>query len=166
MGTKSDQIKGHAKEAAGILTGEKDVEAEGKTDRLTGGTEKKIATRRTRSTTCLTRPTTRSTRPSTTPRTPCRKGRATGGSIESGRAPGVFVRGLVVHGFVLDHPRSGETASRDVTVRRCSSVPRSAHYDRARSRHRRLGLVHSAEAMSPSRFDGARAAKEAPDNDR
>jgi len=42
MGTKSDQIKGRTKEAAGILTGDKDLEAEGKTDRLTGETEAKI----------------------------------------------------------------------------------------------------------------------------
>ena len=30
MGAKSDQVKGHAKEAAGILTGDKDLESKGK----------------------------------------------------------------------------------------------------------------------------------------
>ena len=42
MNAKSDQIKGHAKEAAGILTGDKDLESEGKTDRRTGEAEEKI----------------------------------------------------------------------------------------------------------------------------
>ncbi|HEY5185872.1 MAG TPA: CsbD family protein [Actinomycetes bacterium] len=42
MGAKSDQVKGHAKEAAGILTGDKDLESEGKTDRRTGEAEEKI----------------------------------------------------------------------------------------------------------------------------
>lgn len=43
MSAKSDQVKGHAKEAAGILTGDEDLESEGKTDRLTGEAEEKIA---------------------------------------------------------------------------------------------------------------------------
>jgi uncharacterized protein YjbJ (UPF0337 family) len=42
MNAKSDQIKGHAKEAAGVLTGDKDLESEGKTDRRTGEAEEKI----------------------------------------------------------------------------------------------------------------------------
>jgi uncharacterized protein YjbJ (UPF0337 family) len=42
MGAQSDQVKGRAKEAAGVLTGNEDLEAEGKTDRLTGETEEKI----------------------------------------------------------------------------------------------------------------------------
>lgn len=42
MSGKSDQVKGRAKEAAGILTGNKDLEAEGKADRLTGEAEEKI----------------------------------------------------------------------------------------------------------------------------
>ncbi|HEY5183818.1 MAG TPA: CsbD family protein [Actinomycetes bacterium] len=43
MGAKSDQVKGHAKEAAGILAGDKDLESEGKTDRRAGEAEEKIA---------------------------------------------------------------------------------------------------------------------------
>jgi uncharacterized protein YjbJ (UPF0337 family) len=42
MGAQSDQVKGRAKEAAGVLTGNEDLEAEGKTDRLTGEAEEKI----------------------------------------------------------------------------------------------------------------------------
>jgi uncharacterized protein YjbJ (UPF0337 family) len=42
MGTKSDQIKGRAKEATGVLTGDKGLESEGKTDRLTGEAEERI----------------------------------------------------------------------------------------------------------------------------
>jgi uncharacterized protein YjbJ (UPF0337 family) len=42
MSAKSDQIKGHAKETAGVLTGDKDLESEGKTDRRTGEAEEKI----------------------------------------------------------------------------------------------------------------------------
>jgi uncharacterized protein YjbJ (UPF0337 family) len=42
MGAHSDQVKGRAKEAAGVLTGNEDLEAEGKTDRLTGEAEEKI----------------------------------------------------------------------------------------------------------------------------
>jgi uncharacterized protein YjbJ (UPF0337 family) len=36
MSAKSDQVKGHAKEVAGILTGDKDLESEGRSDRRTG----------------------------------------------------------------------------------------------------------------------------------
>ena len=36
MGAKSDQVKGRAKEAAGTLTGDKDLESEGKADRRAG----------------------------------------------------------------------------------------------------------------------------------
>jgi uncharacterized protein YjbJ (UPF0337 family) len=42
MSAKSDQVKGHAKEAAGILAGDKDLESEGKTDRRAGEAEEKI----------------------------------------------------------------------------------------------------------------------------
>jgi uncharacterized protein YjbJ (UPF0337 family) len=42
MSAQSDQVKGRAKEAAGIISGNKDLEAEGKTDRLTGEAEEKI----------------------------------------------------------------------------------------------------------------------------
>ena len=41
MGAQYDQVKGRAKEAAGILTGNDDLEAEGKTDRLIGKAEEK-----------------------------------------------------------------------------------------------------------------------------
>jgi uncharacterized protein YjbJ (UPF0337 family) len=42
MSAKSDQVKGHVKEAAGVLTGDKDLESEGKTDRRTGEAEEQI----------------------------------------------------------------------------------------------------------------------------
>ena len=42
MSAKSDQAKGHVKEAAGVLSGDKDLEAKGKTDRRTGEAEEKI----------------------------------------------------------------------------------------------------------------------------
>ena len=42
MSAKSEQVKGHAKEAAGVLTGDKNLESEGKTDRRTGEAEEKI----------------------------------------------------------------------------------------------------------------------------
>ena len=42
MGAKSDQAKGKAKEAAGILSGHKDLESEGKADRRTGEGKEKI----------------------------------------------------------------------------------------------------------------------------
>ena len=36
MGEKTDQAKGRVKEAAGALTGDKDLESEGKADRVAG----------------------------------------------------------------------------------------------------------------------------------
>ena len=42
MSAKSDQAKGHVKEAAGVLSGNKDLQSEGKTDRRTGEAEEKI----------------------------------------------------------------------------------------------------------------------------
>jgi uncharacterized protein YjbJ (UPF0337 family) len=42
MGGKSEQAKGRAKEAAGILTGNQDLEAEGKTDRRRGEAEARV----------------------------------------------------------------------------------------------------------------------------
>ena len=42
MSAKSEQVKGHVKEAAGVLSGDKDLESEGKTDRRTGEAEEKI----------------------------------------------------------------------------------------------------------------------------
>ena len=42
MGAKTDQVKGRAKEAAGSLTGNKDLESEGKADRRAGETKEKI----------------------------------------------------------------------------------------------------------------------------
>lgn len=42
MSAKSDQVKGQAKEAAGVLTGDKHLESEGRTDRRTGEAEEKI----------------------------------------------------------------------------------------------------------------------------
>ena len=42
MGAKSDQLKGKTKEAAGILSGDKDLESEGKADRRTGEVKEKI----------------------------------------------------------------------------------------------------------------------------
>ncbi|HEY4992531.1 MAG TPA: CsbD family protein [Nakamurella sp.] len=42
MSAKSDQVKGHVKEAAGVVSGDKDLESEGKTDRRTGEVEEKI----------------------------------------------------------------------------------------------------------------------------
>lgn len=43
MGAQSDKVKGRVKEATGILTGNDDLEAEGRTDRLTGEAHEKIA---------------------------------------------------------------------------------------------------------------------------
>lgn len=43
MGAQSDKVKGRVKEATGILTGNDDLEAEGRTDRLTGEVHEKIA---------------------------------------------------------------------------------------------------------------------------
>ena len=42
MGAKSDQVKGHAKEVAGIVTGDKRLKSEGKVDRLAGETKGKV----------------------------------------------------------------------------------------------------------------------------
>ena len=42
MSGKSDQAKGRVKEAAGALTGDKDLEAEGKTDRIVGDVKEKV----------------------------------------------------------------------------------------------------------------------------
>jgi uncharacterized protein YjbJ (UPF0337 family) len=42
MGAKTDQMKGHVKEAAGSLTGDKDLESEGKADRRAGEAKEKL----------------------------------------------------------------------------------------------------------------------------
>jgi len=42
MGEKTDQAKGRVKEAAGALTGDKDLESEGKADRAAGEIKEKI----------------------------------------------------------------------------------------------------------------------------
>ena len=42
MSAKSDQVKGQVKQAAGVLTGDKDLESEGKMDRRTGEAEEKV----------------------------------------------------------------------------------------------------------------------------
>lgn len=42
MGAKGDELKGRAKEAAGIVTGDEDLEAEGKADRLSGEIKEKV----------------------------------------------------------------------------------------------------------------------------
>jgi uncharacterized protein YjbJ (UPF0337 family) len=42
MGEKSDQAKGRIKEAAGNLTGDKDLEREGKADRKGGEVKEKV----------------------------------------------------------------------------------------------------------------------------
>ena len=42
MTGKSDQVKGKAKQVTGIVTGDKDLEAEGNADRLSGETTEKI----------------------------------------------------------------------------------------------------------------------------
>ena len=42
MGAKSDQVKGQVKEAAGTLTGDKDLESEGKADRRAGDVKEKL----------------------------------------------------------------------------------------------------------------------------
>lgn len=42
MSDKSDQAKGRVKEAAGVLTGNKDLESEGKADRRKGEVEEQI----------------------------------------------------------------------------------------------------------------------------
>lgn len=42
MGAKSDKVKGQAKETVGSLTGDKDLEAEGKADRHAGEAKEKV----------------------------------------------------------------------------------------------------------------------------
>jgi uncharacterized protein YjbJ (UPF0337 family) len=42
MTAKSEQVKGKAKQVAGIVTGDKDLEAEGNADRLSGETTEKL----------------------------------------------------------------------------------------------------------------------------
>jgi uncharacterized protein YjbJ (UPF0337 family) len=42
MSGKSDQVKGQVKEAAGSLTGDKDLESEGKADRRAGEAKEKV----------------------------------------------------------------------------------------------------------------------------
>ena len=42
MSGQSDQVKGHLKETAGIITGDKDLEAEGKSDRKIGEAETQV----------------------------------------------------------------------------------------------------------------------------
>jgi uncharacterized protein YjbJ (UPF0337 family) len=42
MGEKTDQAKGRVKEAAGSLTGNKDLESEGKADRRAGEAKEKL----------------------------------------------------------------------------------------------------------------------------
>ena len=42
MGATSDKIQGQAKEVTGIVTGDEDLEAEGKSDRKVGEAEEKI----------------------------------------------------------------------------------------------------------------------------
>lgn len=41
MGGKSDEVKGRAKQAAGIASGDKDLENEGKVDRAAGKVKQK-----------------------------------------------------------------------------------------------------------------------------
>ena len=42
MGAESDQVKGKAKEVVGIVTGDKDLESEGKADRHAGEAKEKV----------------------------------------------------------------------------------------------------------------------------
>jgi uncharacterized protein YjbJ (UPF0337 family) len=42
MAGKTEQVKGQAKEAVGSLTGNKDLQAEGKTDRQAGEAKEKV----------------------------------------------------------------------------------------------------------------------------
>ncbi len=42
MDESTDEVKGRIKEAAGSLTGDKDLEAEGKTDRVAGEIKEKL----------------------------------------------------------------------------------------------------------------------------
>lgn len=42
MGAKGDELKGKAKETAGIVTGNEDLESEGKADRRSGEVKEKV----------------------------------------------------------------------------------------------------------------------------
>ena len=42
MSGKTDRVQGQVKEAAGVLTGDKDLESEGKADRRAGETKEKL----------------------------------------------------------------------------------------------------------------------------
>jgi len=42
MGAKTEQVQGQVKEAAGSLTGDKDLESEGKADRRAGEAKEKL----------------------------------------------------------------------------------------------------------------------------
>jgi len=42
MSAQSDQAKGHAKEAAGLLTGNEDLQAEGRAERVAGETQERV----------------------------------------------------------------------------------------------------------------------------
>ena len=42
MSGKSDQVKGRVEEATGLLTGNEDLESEGKTDRRAGEVKEKV----------------------------------------------------------------------------------------------------------------------------
>ena len=42
MSGKSDQAKGRVKEAAGVISGNQELESEGKADRLTGEVKEKV----------------------------------------------------------------------------------------------------------------------------
>ena len=42
MGATSDKVQGQAKEVAGIVTGDEDLEAQGKAERQTGEAEEKV----------------------------------------------------------------------------------------------------------------------------
>lgn len=42
MSGKTEQVKGHAKEVAGIITGNEDLEAKGRSDRQSGEVEEKF----------------------------------------------------------------------------------------------------------------------------
>lgn len=42
MGAQSDQVAGKAKQAAGVITGNEDLEAEGKAERRSGEAQEKI----------------------------------------------------------------------------------------------------------------------------
>lgn len=42
MGATSDKVQGQAKQAAGVVTGDKDMESEGKADRHVGEAREKV----------------------------------------------------------------------------------------------------------------------------